>query len=145
MSLTFERWYPLFFAVAATLSALMLDAGFPAEDSYRAGLLSAAISAAAIFVGFVATAKSILMALPPGGIRKQLHDSRYIDDLASYLNQAMVSNLIFCALNVAGFFPVIQTHITWFAPAWIGVGTFCLLSFWRVGRLMMAILRLPQS
>jgi hypothetical protein len=145
MSLTFERWYPLFFAVAATLLALLLDVGFPSGDSYRAGLLSAAISAAAIFVGFVATAKSILMALPPGGVRQRLHDSRYIDDLASYLNQAMVSNLVFCALNVAGFFPAIQTYIAWFTAAWIGVGTFCLFSFWRVGRLMMAILRLPPS
>ncbi len=71
-SLSFERWYPLIFAVAIGLLAFMLDASLPSNDNYRAGLLSAAISSSAILVGFVATAKSILMALPPGGIKKQL-------------------------------------------------------------------------
>lgn len=142
MSLTFERWYPLMFAIASAIAAMLLDAALPNSESYRAGLLSAAISASAIFVGFVATAKSILMALPAEGIRKQLHDSHYIDDLASYLNQAMASNLGFCALNIAGFFPIIQANMAWFAPIWIGLGVFCMFAFWRVGRFMMAILRL---
>lgn len=141
MSLTFERWYPLFFATASVMVAVSLDMSFPDSDSYRAGLLSAAISASAIFVGFVATAKSILMALP-SGIRQQLHDSSYIDDLASYLNQAMGSNLAFCVFNIAGYFPAAQTKLALFVPIWIGLGIYSVLSFWRVGRTMIAILRL---
>lgn len=141
MSLTFERWYPLFFAMASIVVAVALDMSFPDNDSYRAGLLSAAISASAIFVGFVATAKSILMALP-SGIRQQLHDSRYIEDLTSYLNQAMGSNLAFCVLNIMGFFPATQAKMHLFVPFWVGLGIYSVLSFWRVGRTMMAILRL---
>ncbi|MDX8398988.1 MAG: hypothetical protein R8K20_01915 [Gallionellaceae bacterium] len=142
MSLTFERWYPFIFAVAAFALAWMNEATLPLSESYRAGLLSAAISASAIFVGFVATSKSILMALPVEGIRQRLHDSGFIEDLAQYLNQAMVGSLIFCVLNIIGFFPVSQQYIFWFTPIWIGGGIFCIASFWRIGRVMTAILRL---
>lgn len=144
MSLSFERWYPLLFAVAAAVAAFLMDTSLPdGNDGYRAGLLSAAISASAIFVGFVATSKSILMALPkePGGIRQQIHDSNFIHDLANYLNQAMASSLAFCALNIAGFFPTVQAHMSWYSPIWIGLGVFCVFSFWRVGRVMTVILR----
>lgn len=144
MSLTFERWYPAIYALAACAAAWLAGAILPVNDSYRAGLLSAAISASAIFVGFVATTKSILMTLPSGGIRQQLHDSNYIDDLAIYLNEAMASNLVFCALNIIGFFPITQQYMSFFFPMWIGLCVFCMASFWRVGRVMTAILRLSK-
>lgn len=142
MSLTFERWYPAIYAVAACVAAWMGGATLPESENDRAGLLSAAISASAIFVGFVATSKAILMALPVGGIRQQLHDSGFKEDLAGYLNEAMVSNLAFCTLNIIGFFPVAQHYVSLFPPIWIGLGIFCLAAFWRVGRVMTAILRL---
>ena len=142
MSLTFERWYPAIYAVAACVGAWLVGATLPASEGYRSGLLSAAISASSIFVGFVATAKAILMALPVGGIRQQLHDSGFKKDLAGYLNAAMVSSLAFCTFNIMGFFPVAQDYVAWFAPIWFGLGVFCLASFWRVGRVMTAILRL---
>ncbi len=142
MSLTFERWYPVIFALAASVLAWILCATLPDNDSYRAGLLSAAISASAIFVGFVATSKSILMAMPSGGIRQQLKDSDFQSDLAEYLNQAMVSNLVFCTVNILGFFPIANQHIYFYSTIWIGLGVFCIASFWRVGQVMTAILRL---
>lgn len=142
MSLTFEKWYPYIYAIAACAIAWIYGATLPEIESYRAGLFSAAISASAIFVGFTATSKSILMALPVGGIREQLHGSGYQHDLAVYLNQAMVSNLVFCTLNIFGFFPVAQSHISLYSSIWIGLGVFCMASFWRVGRVMTAILHL---
>ena len=142
MSLSFERLYPFLFAIASSILALVQGASLPTDASFCAGLLSAAISASAIFVGFVATAKSIIMALPTEGIRKQLHDSGYIIDLACYLNQAMAGNLFFCALNIGGFFPAVQSNLIWFTPLWVGLGVFSLLAFWRVGRFMSAILRM---
>lgn len=141
MTLSFERWYPIFFAVAAGAMAWIVDAALPGKSDLT-GLLSAAISASAIFVGFIATSKSILMALPTGGIRQQLHDSGFKHDLASYLNQAMISNLVFCAFNIIGFFPIAQEHLSLYSPLWIGLGILCLASFWRVSRVMTAILRL---
>ena len=143
MSLTFERWYPAIYAVAASVAAWMGGAILPEDSSYRAGLLSAAISASAIFVGFVITAKSILMALPVAtGIRQKLRDSGFEEDLTFYLTQTMFSNLAFCTLNIIGFFPITQQHIYCFSPIWIGLGVFCLATFWRVNRVMTAIFHL---
>lgn len=142
MTLTAERIGPSLCALAAAVTAFSLEVRLPAGETFFAGLLSASISASAILVGFIATAKSILMALPPDGIRKNLNESGYIDDLASYLSHAMIGNLAFCVLNMAGFFDVAKDMMRWYAPLWFGVGIFAMLAFWRVGRIMMAILRL---
>lgn len=145
MSLTFEKWYPWIYALAAALMVALSGAEFPSADSYRPGLLSAAISASAIFVGFIATAKSIIMAMPFGGIRKAMKKSGYISTLAAYMRDAMAANLLFCGLNIAGFFPAVQSSIDIFVPVWIGLGVFCLTSFWRVGRIMMVLMTLSNS
>lgn len=139
MSLTFERWYPVIYAMASMLLAYMLSASLPKSDSYLAGLLSASISASAISIGFIATAKSILIALP-SDFRNQLKNSNYMGDLARYLNEAMTANIIFCTLNIAGFFTTFQENLLYVSPIWIGIGVFCIATFWRVGRVMVAIL-----
>jgi hypothetical protein len=140
MNLTAERLYPAILGVIALVAAWAADGALPGAEGYRAGLLSASISASAIFVGFVATSKSILMALPKDGIRRRIHQSGYMEELASYLNQAMSSNLAFCVLNITGFFPVVQAG-SWFLPLWCGLGMFSITAFWRIGRVMMAVLR----
>lgn len=140
MSLVFERWYPVFFGLCAALFAALLDARLPTDSSYLAGLLSASISASAILIGFIATAKSILIALP-SSFRKELHDSGYMEDLARYLNEAMSSNIIFCMLNIFGFFPIFQLNVQYLSPIWIGTGVYCFAVFWRVGSIMVAVLK----
>lgn len=140
MNLSVERLYPAILGIAATIVVWAVDGGLPVAEGYRAGLLSASISASAIFVGFIATSKSILMALPKDGIRKRINESGYIHELVSYLNQAMSGNLAFCVLNVAGFFPKLQGS-DFFLPLWCGLGAFSISAFWRIGRVMMAILR----
>ena len=114
MSLTFEKIYPSLFAIAACILALSLQVSLPTNDSYLAGLLSASISTAAIFVGFIATAKSILMALSKT-VKNNLHFSGFMPTLACYLSHAMAGNLIFCALNISGFFPLVQCHMIIFS------------------------------
>lgn len=144
MNLTVERLYPIVLGIVASIAAWAVDGVLPIAEGYRAGLLSASISASAIFVGFIATSKSILMALPKDGIRKRIHDSGYIAELVSYLNQAMTSNLGFCVLNIAGFFPTVQAT-SWFLPVWCGLGTFSITAFWRIGQVMMAVLRTDMA
>ena len=140
MNLSAERLYPAILGIIATATVWVVDGALPITESYRAGLLSASISASTIFVGFIATSKSILMALPKDGIRKRIHESGYIEELVNYLNQAMTGNLAFCVLNIAGFFPATQAA-HWFLPVWCGLGAFGISAFWRMGRVMMAILR----
>ena len=77
MNLSAERLYPAILGIIATATVWVVDGALPITESYRAGLLSASISASTIFVGFIATSKSILMALQGRNqeaySRKRLH------------------------------------------------------------------------
>jgi len=138
MSLWFERGYPWLFGIAAALLAWLQEAPLPEGDKLSA-LLSASISVSAILVGFLATMKSIVMAIP--SIANRLRQSDYLSLLASYLSTATAANLLFCVLNIAGFFVWIARHGEIFAPAWFGFGVVALLSFWRVTNIMVLVLQ----
>lgn len=134
-SLTFERWYPEVIAVAATLLACQFGFEFP-EDGRRE-LLSSTISVGAILAGFLGTAKAILMALPQT-LMTDLRESRYMGDLVRYLTAALLSCLGLCLLSVLAFF---ASAGGWLDPLWVGVGIYATVAFWRVGRLMLALLQ----
>lgn len=142
MSRTFERWYPWLIAVGCAALAFLLEVRLPTEDGRLTALLSASISTSAILVGFLATVKAILMALPDSSIKAQLSSSSEMATLSDYLSAAMTSNLTFCLLNIGIFFieaskcPAALTYL------WIFFGVAALLGFWRVGQIMLMILRL---
>lgn len=138
MSLTFERWYPWLFGAAVAALAWLLEWRLPGEDALPS-LLSAAISVSAILVGFMATMKSILMAVPTmiAGIKA----ADFLEDVASYLMVATSGGLVYCVINIAGFFSVATTWPQCFTVVWFGSGVFALLAFWRVMRIMTALLR----
>lgn len=84
--------------VAAVLwSRLQLT--FPDSDS----VLSSTLSVAGIFVGFLATSKAILISMS-SPIIERLRSSGYMAVLASYIAQAIWLNLLFCMINVIGYF-----------------------------------------
>lgn len=142
MSRRFERWYPWLIAIGCGALAALLDVRLPKEDGRLTALLSASISTSAILVGFLATVKAILMALPDSSIKSQLSASKEMATLSGYLSAAMTSNLAFCLLNIGTFFleaadcPAVLTYI------WVTVGVAALLGFWRVGQIMLMVLRL---
>lgn len=142
MSRRFERWYPWLFAIGCGALAAVFEVRLPNDDARLTALLSASISTSAILVGFLATVKAILMALPESSIKTQLSASGEMATLSGYLSAAMTSNLAFCVLNIATFFleaakcPALLSYI------WIMLGVAALLGFWRVGQIMLMILRL---
>lgn len=140
MSLTWERWYPWVFGIATSSLAWLLDWRLPADNNLPS-LLSAAISVAAILVGFMATMKSILMAAP--GLTSGLRDADFLGDLASYLTAATSANLAFCVFSLSGFFPWAATNQEIFSVVWLGGGISSILTFWRVTRIMTVLLRAP--
>jgi hypothetical protein len=139
MSLTFERLYPLIFGLSVGVGAFLLDIRLPSDKDYLLPLLSSAISFSAILVGFLATVKSILMALP--AVVAQLNRAQYMDVLASYLATSITSNLVFCILSLSGFFKWTTENTSWFSPIWLCLGAFSVLSFWRVMTIMSKLLR----
>lgn len=133
MSLRFERYYPYLLALAAGAFAWLVGCNLPAGDSLNE-LLSAAISVSAILVGFLATLKSILMALPAA--LRIIEDGGYRREFPRYLSAATASNLAFCGLNLTGFFSISSTYATLYCPAWIALATLAASTFWRVSHIM---------
>jgi len=137
-SLSYERWYPLVVAVATTALWGYFDAPFP-KDSKE--FLAAALSYAATLTGFLATAKAILMAMPSDSVMGRLKSSGYLEDLVRYLREAIYFCLVFCALNLAGFFfDTSNTPIAyWYL--WVFWGTLSSVLFFRVvAQIMLRIL-----
>lgn len=142
-TLTFERWYPLAAGVLAFVVALYWDFTLPLQRA--TDLLSATISVGAILAGFIGTAKSILMTLPPQGLIAKLRASRYLEDLAHYLAEALGSSLLFCVISVIGFFDIALRWPVWFGAIWLATAVYGGLAFWRTGRIMLALLRLDPE
>lgn len=142
MSRSFERIYPLIFGLAGGLISYFFGITLPAEEARLTALLSASISTSAILVGFLATTKAILMALPASAIKEDLKNSGELSCLSGYLGSSMTSNLIFCLLNIAVFFVPADAVGVFLPIVWFTLGIFSLLSFWRVGQIMVLILRL---
>lgn len=137
-SLTFERWYPY---VAAALGAVVwyrLGQPFPSDAKE---FLAAALSFAAILVGFLATAQAILMALPSDSVIAQIKSSGYIDDLVRYMREAFYGLVIFAVLNLTGFFFELSKLPLWFKGVWVVLAVLSLFVFQRVTEIIVRIMR----
>lgn len=131
--LLFEKTYPYIFGLIASTLWVESKLPFPSEES---DILSATLSVSSIFVGFLTTSKSILMGMN-SQILNDLRRSGYIRELVSYIGQAIWLNLVFCAINIAGYFGI-QTH-EWFSTCWIFLAISSLMAFVRVTDIMLKV------
>lgn len=134
MKLCFEKLYPYLFGLIAVTFWFQTEIRFPAGES----LLSATLTVSGIFVGFLATSKSILISMS-SPIIDQLKGSGYIEELVSYIGQAIWVNLLFCCINVAGYFA--DTSSDWYSSIWIGVSVCALTAFIRVTHIMLKVFK----
>ena len=132
--LWFEKLYPYLHGViyAALWASLPLE--FPDNDALSASMLSVS----GIFVGFLATSKAILISTSSEVII-DLKKSGYIDEVVSYIGQAIWINLAFCLINVVGFF-IDRTDLI-YSTVWILFGVMSLSAFIRVTDVMLKIFR----
>jgi len=134
MNLIFEKSYPYFFGLLASIFWLIFSPEFPGTDS----ILSSTLTVSGIFVGFLATSKAILMSMS-SPIIGELKKTGYIHELVSYIGQAIWINLLFCTLNVIGYF--VNTSSLWFPMLWIGISICALAAFARVTNIMLKIFK----
>lgn len=134
MKLNFERLYPYIFAVIAGILWHESGLKFPTSDP----ILSANLSVAGVFVGFLATAKAIFMSMN-SPIIADLKKSGYIKELVAYIGQAIWLNLIFCVVNVIGFFGVQSASL--YSIVWVMCAVGALTSFIRVAHIMLQIFK----
>jgi hypothetical protein len=142
MNLRVERTYPLYLALISSALWYWFKPKFPSDEKE---FLAAALSLGAILTGFIATAKAILAAMPDETVMGRLRKSGYIQDLITYLAQALYGCLTFSVLCLVGFFLRDEKAPAplplWFATTWIFLGVFSMLAFHRVSRLLFKILK----
>ena len=134
MNLQFEKLYPYLFGIVATLLWLIANPMFPKSDS----ILSSTLTVSGIFVGFLATSKAILMSMN-SPIIAELKESGYIQELVSYIGQAIWVNLLFCIWNVVGYFA--DPSGVFFSSLWIGIAICSITAFFRVTNMMLKIFK----
>lgn len=87
MSLTSQRWYPLCGALVSGGLAYAFLRDVP--EGTASTLMGHAINVAAISVGFIATAKSILASIEQTRIIELMRESGYYDDLLDHMVNAI--------------------------------------------------------
>lgn len=134
MKLLFEKYYPYLLGAIAGLLWWKSGTSFPESDA----IISSTLSVSGIFVGFLATSKAILISMNSPLIQ-DLKTSGYINELVSYIGQAIWLNLAFCTIDVVGYF-ILQTN-QYYALIWIALSISSLLAFVRVTHIMLKIFK----
>nr|WP_320125957.1 hypothetical protein [uncultured Shewanella sp.] len=135
MSLILEKIFPFILAITAAFVWWSFDCKFPSNSD---SLLSATLTVAGIFVGFLATSKAILLSMS-SPIIEHLKTSNYMNDLVSYIGQAIWFNLLLCTFCVMGFF--LNNKYDFYGITWIGIAVLALSAFVRVTNIMLKIFK----
>lgn len=130
--LWWEKTYPFLLGTIASIAWYFLKLKFPETDA----IISATLSVSGIFVGFLATAKAILMSMSSPLLR-DLKESGYMAEMVSYISQAIWGNLLFCVVNVAAYFSL--QKLPFFGVLWIFSAVVALMTFIRVTHIMLKI------
>ena len=133
-SLYLERLSPYLLAAAGALLWWKFQLVLPSGD----GILSSSLTLGAILTGFLATSKAILMSLD-SPIMQRIRETTYINDLTSYLSQAIWLSFSFCIVSIIGFF--VPTNSMWYGLAWISFGLASAAAFIRVTNIMLKIIK----
>lgn len=99
MKLWVERSYPAIFGVLAGAGYYLVFKDRALPSSFNE-LMAAVISVAAIAVGFLATAKSILISIENTEIIKKMKGVKYYDHLLDYMMFATWTSFILAALSI---------------------------------------------
>lgn len=132
MKISFERAYPYILALVPDVVLTNANTPFPSGE----GILSAGITVGAIFTGFLATNKAIILTLN-SPVMIAIRKSDYFLQLISYLREALWISLLFSILSVIGFF--VKTGNGIFALLWIFLGSATVLTFFRVTQILFKI------
>lgn len=117
----------------------LLGAPFP---SPAAGLLSASMTATAVVVGFLATAKAVMLGVASSDVFKRLKEAGFIGSLFRYLFEAVWFGIGFLVLSVFGFF-LDRTDVAmpcFYPPLWVLTGSIVVALYARITRLLFMLL-----
>lgn len=119
-----ERVYPLVTCFVAGVVYYTLAPEFPVKADAAPSLFSAIISVAAIGVGFLATANSIILSIDNRQIIKDLKDVGYYSRLIDYLLAAVAWSSLLAILSIVCFLADLKAPESWHRwmfTIWVGL------------------------
>ena len=133
MSLRFERTWPYAIGAIGWLIWWRLLGSpfpFPADP-----LMGASGTVSAVLIGFIGTAKAIVLGLADSAVFKQLKAAGYMKLLFNYMYEAVLVGLSLLVISIIEFFlphgSVPKPVPGWFAGLWIFLGTTAVLLYIR--------------
>lgn len=134
MYLWFEKWMPFILASVGAYLWHFLQLSLPVGEN----VLGSSLTIGAIFAGFLATAKAILMSLD-SPVMKRIKETSYMNELVMYLAQAIWLSFSFCVVSLVGYF--LNTANYWFGLVWIWIAISMAVAFIRFTNIMLKILK----
>lgn len=147
MGLAVEKYYPLVMGIlTAGLSAGYLPHNI--QERILRELLNPAINISAIIVGFLATAKSILVSIQDKSIIRKLKTAKLYETTIDYMATGIRAS--FALALISGLSILIDPKTAaWWLPhvigIWVGTTVFTMASVYRVIEILTKILRYPDN
>lgn len=134
----FERGWP--YAAAIIVAGVWFYGGRPFPSRPDA-LMGASGTIAAVFVGFLGTAKAIVLSISNSRVFKKLKETGYSNVLFSYLFEAIAAGILFLIVSTVGFFLKENAQHPWFGFIWILTGAAAVSLYTRTTLILFKLVR----
>ena len=149
MGLIYERWYPSFWGIVSGLIYYFSPplSGYVIPET-ASNLLAAVVSAGGIAVGFLATAKSILISIDEKPIIQRMKDAGIYRRVLGYMREGIKCSFILTIFSAAALIVSFKdlkadTWTTWHrlgVALWIGFAVAAVLSYVRIAKIWYTVL-----
>ena len=133
-NLKFEKFKPYIFATFVFLLGIYLRFELPEKKDFLGGTLTIS----AILAGFLATAKSLLVAID-NDVMARIKKTSYHELLINYLVCAIYSCFLFSIYNLWGYFICHRNYL--YSHCWLWLAVFCIFAFLRVMKIFTLIIK----
>lgn len=116
-ALKFEQWWP-YPAALSVLAIWWLYFGQPFPKNVD-GLMAASGTVSVVLVGFLGTAKAIVLSISSSEVYKRLKDTGYSNVLFRYLFESLTIAIVLLIISLVGFFLPDSRPQEWFMVIWV--------------------------
>lgn len=132
--LFWEKWHPYIWGLIALALWYLYEPTFPVDNN---DVLAATLNVSAILMGFLATAKALLMTLDTPVMQK-LQSAGYIKDIASYMREGIHLSFLLCVHSILGYF-ILKPRPDWYIYVWLFLSVAAGLGFLRVTSILLKL------
>jgi hypothetical protein len=133
-------WPYVFGGLILAVWRCALESTFPDKID---GLLGASGTVAAVLIGFLSTAKAVLLGLSSSEALKALRGAGFLNLFYRYIFEAIWGGIAFLVLVTLGFFVASPEGAApyWYTAGWVFLASVMVAQYVRVTQLFFALLR----